>query len=157
MAGRALDLLNDSTSKFGHFPDDFSTVATHTNGTTMRNKTPTIMIYDQSMTSAKRSHSELQALTLLDGIRQARDAQLKKDQELDKSVAEQIELAMARYSMGTSYGAKLRMNMVKRIRSERRRVNSAIELLELHSNQVESKLHEALSSSLPLEHHDTAD
>lgn len=167
MAGRALALFDDTTSAFGnssmmlHDLEDFSMGAAPTSTTEMQNKTaPTSRSKDpSSMPPAKQSHSELQALTLLDGIRQARDAQLKKDQELDQSITAQLELAMARYSMGSSYGTKLSMNKVDRIRSERKRVNSAIDLLELHATQVESKLQEALSmssSSLPVKH-DAAD
>lgn len=80
------------------------------------------------------SQMELPAECLLENIRNAMDFQMERERSLQESITQQIELATARYSNGTTYGTTLCMNKVGRIKLERDKVDSVIEILEMHSH-----------------------
>lgn len=89
------------------------------------------------------SLSEMQATNLLEKMIDVKKSQVKKEKDLDKSIVEQVELATARHMMGNSYGAGLCMKKVNRIKQERERVNSAINVMEMKVINLESDLEEA--------------
>jgi hypothetical protein len=98
--------------------------------------------------SSVHTYTELEAVELLNGITQELENQHKKEESLEKSIEQQRELAMARAVNGTSYGAALCLNKVKRIQSEKERVNSAIDVLEKHATEVSTQLQDARSMLL---------
>lgn len=84
--------------------------------------------------------SEFQAQDLLKGIRAQIDSQLEKESRLETWILEQLELATARHSNGSKYGAWMCMNKVQRMRLEREGINAAIDVLETHAMNIEAQL-----------------
>jgi hypothetical protein len=96
---------------------------------------------EQAVTPYK-PYSESETVEMLQGICQDHATIMKKTKILDKCIADQLELATARHAIGSTRGIAVSMSKIARIHQERERIQSALEILERHAENIQSKLNQ---------------
>jgi hypothetical protein len=85
--------------------------------------------------------SDLQALELLDKITRVMDSQIQAERELNISIVEQMVLMGHSSKKAGKFGSHHSfVSKIGRMRQEREKVSSAIQLLETHAAQLESAI-----------------